>query len=132
MTNLKNVEQNYKVYKHRRNALPTGEWNILIQDELSEEISKSDEIVAIIVGGTRYEVLKKNFADWPSSRLSKMIRARNKQDILKYCDATSEATSQKYQEFYFWNDWSNFNSILGKYHGIELFFKPFKFFYHSQ
>ena len=115
MTNFESVGHNRTMYRgRRRNALPTDDWNILIQDELTEQISKSEEIIAIYVGGTRYEVLKKNFAYWPTTRLSKMIRAKNNHDILKYCDGTSNATFQRYQEFYFRKNWSNFNSILGK------------------
>ena len=118
MTDVETVGHNRTIYwGPRRNALPTDDWNILIQDELTDQISKSEEIIAIYVGGTRYEVLKKNFAYWPTTRLSKMIRAKTNQDILKYCDGTSNATFQRYQEFYFRKNWSNFNSILGKRHG---------------
>ena len=125
MTNFESVGHNRNIYRgRRRNALPTDDWNILIQDELTDQISKSEEIIAIYVGGTRYEVLKKNFAYWPTTRLSKMIRAKTNQDILKYCDGTSNATSQRYQEFYFRKNWSNFNSILGKRQCYHFFFKP--------
>ena len=128
MTNFESVGHNRTIYRGlRRNALPTDDWMtddwILIQDELTDHISKSEEIIAIYVGGTRYEVLKKNFAYWPTTRLSKMIRAKTNQDILKYCDGTSNATSQRYQEFYFRKNWSNFNSILGKRQGYHFFFK---------
>ena len=125
MTDFETVGHNRTIYRGpRRNALPTDDWNILIQDELTDQISKSEEIIAIYVGGTRYEVLKKNFAYWPTTRLSKMIRAKTNQDILKYCDGTSNATSQRYQEFYFRKNWSNFNSILGKRQCYHFFFKP--------
>ena len=124
MTNFEGVGSNRTIYGgRRRNALPTDDWNILIQDELTEQISTSDEIIAIYVGGTRYEVLKKNFAYWPTTRLSKMIRAKTNQDILKYCDGTSNATFQRYQEFYFRKNWGNFNSILGKKEDYHFYLK---------
>ena len=116
MQRLQNVEENYAIYKRRRNALPpTGDWNILLQDDDTEKISKSDEIIALNVGGTRYEVLKKNFAHLPTTRLSKLVRQTTEEDILKYCDGFLEFPSEhKPSEYYFKNNWSNFNSILDK------------------
>ena len=113
---LENVEDNYAVYRRRRSALPLlmGDWNIQIQDAFTERISKSDDVMVLNVGGTRYEVMKKNFAYWPSTRLSKLVRATNSNDILKYCDGFYENTSRKCIEFYFKSNWSNFNSILDK------------------
>ena len=120
MERLQNVEANYAIYKRRRNALPpTGDWNIQIHDEETEKISKSEEIIALNVGGTRYEVLKKNFAYWPTTRLSRLVRATTKEDILKYCDNFKEYPSQhKPSEYYFKNNWTNFNSILDKLDNI--------------
>ena len=120
MERLQNVEANYAIYKRRRNALPpTGDWNIQIQDEDTEKISKSEDIIALNVGGTRYEVLKKNFAYWPTTRLSKLVRATTEEEILKYCDDFKEFSSiYKPSEYYFKNNWSNFNSILDKYSNI--------------
>ena len=124
MNDFESVGHDHTIYRGlRRNALPTDDWNILIQDELTDQISKSEEIIAIYVGGTRYEVLKKNFAYWPTTRLSKMIRAKTNQDILKYCDGTSNATFQRYQEFYFRKNWGNFNSILGKKEDYHFYLK---------
>ena len=118
---LQNVEDNYAIYKRRRNALPPmGDWNIQIQDAYTEHISNSEDIIALNVGGTRYEVLKKNFAYWPTTRLSKMVRAKTKEDILKYCDGVSEFPSEnKPSEYLFRHNWSNFNSILDKYQNLE-------------
>ena len=120
MTNFESVGHNRTIFRGlRRNALPTDDCMtddyVLIQDELTDHISKSEEIIAIYVGGTRYEVLKKNFAYWPTTRLSKMVRAKTKEDILKYCDGVSEFSSEhKPSEYYFSHNWSNFNSILDK------------------
>ena len=114
---LKNVEDNYAIYKRRRNALPIQiqDKYIQIQDEETEHISNSEAIIVLNVGGTRYEILKKNFAYWPTTRLSKMVRAKTKEDILKYCDGVSEFPSEhKPSEYYFTHNWSNFNSILDK------------------
>ena len=112
---LNKVEDNYSIYKRRRNALiQMGDCNIQMQDDFTAQISKSDEIITFIVGGNRYEVLKKNFAYWPTTRLSQLVRATTKSEILKYCDGFSEATFPKRPEYYFLNNWSNFNSILDK------------------
>ena len=126
---LKNVEDNYAIYKRRRNAIPPmGDWNIQIQDAHTEHISNSDDIIALNVGGTRYEVLKKNFAYWPTTRLSQMVRATTKEDILKYCDGFSEFPSQeKPSEYYFRHNWSHFNSILDKLQYLETHSNIFKF-----
>ena len=122
---LKNVEDNYAIYKRRRNALlPLSNCNIDIQDDFTDQISKCEEIITLIVGGTRYEVLKKNFAYWPTTRLSKLIRATTTKEILKYCDGFSEATFHKRQEYYFQHNWSNFNSILDKQQPYETLLKP--------
>ena len=120
---LQNVEDNYAIYIRRRNALPLlfGDWNIQIQDAFTERISKSDEVVVLNVGDTRYEVIKKNFAYWPTTRLSKLVRATTRQDILRYCDGFNEDTARKCEEFYFKNNWSNFNSILDKSLHFETF-----------
>ena len=123
---LKNVEDNYAIYKRRRNALlPMVDSNIHIQDDFTDRISKCDEIIVLNVGGTRHEVLKKNFAYWPTTRLSKLVRATTRKDILKYCDGFSEATSHKRQEYYFQHNWSNFNSILDKQQHYETLLKHF-------
>lgn len=109
---LKNVEQNYGIYKRRNALMPMEQHSIPIQDIHTEEIKRCDNIIVFNIGGTKHEVLKSNFAYWPTTRLSRLIRARTKDEILKYCDGFSEASLHKREEYFFQHNWNNFNSIL--------------------
>ena len=46
----------------------------LIEDEETDYILRSDDIICIIVGGTMFQIRKSKFAFWPITRLSKLTR----------------------------------------------------------
>lgn len=109
--------------------IPTSIEDVYIgerQDEFSEEIRKSREILIFNVGGTQFHVLKSNFASWPKTRLSRLVRARDEDEILQLCDGFvfHDHCKVAQKEFYFNRNWSTFNSILdiyrnGKLHGLN-------------
>ena len=99
--------------------------DIILHDSFSDEIKKSKDIIALNVGGTCFNVLKSNFAAWPSTRLSRLIRAKTEDEILNLCDGfIPDIDSPRGRVEYFFNrNWTTFNSILdiyrrGKLHGI--------------
>ena len=83
-------------------------------DCFSKDIRKSKEIIILNVGGTRFQCLKSNFACWPTTRLSKLVRAQTEAEILKLCDGYGE-TDRNQKEFFFNRNWTSFNSILDIY-----------------
>ena len=94
------------------------------EDSFSDDLKKANDIIILNVGGTRFEALKSNFAYWPTTRLSRLIRATTEEDILSLCDGFCAASvcpgSVEKDEYYFHRDWSNFNSILGLYRNTRL------------
>ena len=100
--------------------------NVPIQDSFSEELKKTDDIIVFNVGGTKFEVLKSNFAYWPTTRLSRLVRAKTEEEILNLCEGfvTSSCPGKLYpqrkEEYYFHRNWNNFNSILDLYRNTKL------------
>ena len=97
----------------------TEHQNVPLEDSFSEGISKMNDILVLNVRGTKFEVLKSNFAYWPTTRLSRLVRAKTEEEILSLCEGfISEPSSpgrRCKEEYYFHRDWSNFNSILDLY-----------------
>ena len=58
--------------------------DVMLHDSFSDEIKQSKDIVVLNVGGTRFHVLKSNFAVWPATRLSRLVRARSEEEILNF------------------------------------------------
>lgn len=109
----KNVEDSHNICNHRHVLLPLEHDNIPIQDNLTDEIQRCEDIIVLNVGGTRYEILKSNFAFWPTTRLSQLVRAKTDVEILKLCDGfLPAANTYKPREYFFLRNWSNFNAIL--------------------
>ena len=94
--------------------------NETIEDEFSEEIKQKNEIIVLNVGGTKFKVLKSNFAYWPKTRLSRLIRAKTEKEILSLCESYVIPSPGCKEEYYFHRDWSNFNSILDIYRNRNL------------
>ena len=107
-------------------ALLTAEGHdVMLHDSFSDEIKQSKDIVVLNVGGTRFHVLKSNFAVWPATRLSRLVRARSEEEILNLCDGFIPSLENPGGrcEYFFNRNWTTFNSILdiyrrGKLHGI--------------
>ena len=75
-----------------------------------------DDIICFVVGGTQFQIMKSNFAYWPQTRLSKLIRAKNESEILKICDkyVVNDTTKTMMDTYIFFRNGKNFNSILDK------------------
>ena len=65
--------------------------------------------------GTRFHILKSNFAVFPTTRLSKLVRARTDEDILRLCDGYSDNSNNRGREYFFNRNWASFNCILDMY-----------------
>ena len=97
--------------------------SVPIRDSFSEVLQKNDDIIVFNVGGTKFEVLKSNFAYWPTTRLSRLVRANTEEEILSLCEGfvtSSHGRESKKEEYYFHRNWSNFNSILDLYRNTKL------------
>ena len=77
--------------------------SVPIRDSFSEVLKKNDDIIVFNVGGTKFEVLKSNFAYWPTTRLSRLVRANTEEEILSLCEGfvtSSSSHGKANKEFY--------------------------------
>ena len=88
----------------------------IIEDDETPGLSSSDDLICFIIGGTQFQTLKSNFAYWPKTRLSQLIRAKTKNEMLKFCDKIIFCeTSMQPKKYIFLRNGRNFNSVLDKY-----------------
>ena len=93
-----------------------NELEVVTDSRTSEILECHDDILNFIVGGTKYQVLKSNFAYWPRTRLSRIVRAADcKKDILKLCDNFRICPKSGQPQYIFNRRWNNFNSLLDMY-----------------
>lgn len=71
-----------------------------------------EDLVCINLSGKKFFVMKKNFARFPNSRLSCMLRCSRREDIEKFCDLYQEGNIP---EYFFDRSWKGFNDILDVY-----------------
>ena len=78
----------------------------------------SQKSVVLNVGGQRYESLKRNFANFPNSRLYRLVHSTNPEEILRYCDRFKPgyengcANDYVPAEYFFDRNWTGFAAIL--------------------
>ena len=85
----------------------------VFEDKETSHLLKCDDLVCFIMGGTQFQILKSKFAYWPKTRLSMLIRAKNKINMLKLCDNVIFCeNSGKPIKYIFLRSGKNFNSIL--------------------
>ena len=88
----------------------------IIEDDETPALSSSDDLISFIIGGTPFQTLKSNFAYWPKTRLSQLIRAKTKNEMLKFCDKIIFCEiSMQPKKYIFLRNGRNFNSVLDKY-----------------
>ena len=92
----------------------------VLEDDVTEIIKKSRDIIVFNVGGTEFHILRKNFATLPTTRLSRLIRATKKKDILKLCDGYINLGPPHRPEYIFHRNPSFFNAVLDLYRTGEL------------
>ena len=92
----------------------------LLEDDVAKSIKKSKAIIKIHVGGTEFHVMRKNFAAMPTTRLSRLVRARTKEEILKLCDGYINLGPPHRPEYIFHRNPSFFNAVLDVYRTGEL------------
>ena len=98
------------------------------------------------VGGRRHKVLESNFSVFPNTRLGKLARARNEEEILGLCDGYREDDGVGVPEYFFDRNWTRYTffinsdvtTIFGKMSDIvtcnlvNLLFPKFQFQLHSR
>ena len=65
-----------------------------------------DRAMILDVGGRRHKVLESNFSVFPNTRLGKLARARNEEEILGLCDGYREDDGVGVPEFFFDRNWT--------------------------
>ena len=84
-------------------------------------LPESQKSVVLNVGGQRYETLKRNFANFPNSRLYRLVHATNPEEILRFCDRFKPgfengcASDFVPAEYFFDRNWTGFAAILDTY-----------------
>ena len=63
------------------------------------------------VGGRRHKVLESNFSVFPNTRLGKLARARNEEEILGLCDGYREDDGVGVPEYFFDRNWTRYASM---------------------
>ena len=87
----------------------------MFEDKETSRLLNCDDLVCFIIGGTQFQILKSKFAYWPKTRLSMLIRAQTKTDMLNFCDNVIFCdVSGKPKKYIFLRSGKNFNSILDK------------------
>ena len=85
----------------------------VFEDKETPHLLNCDDLVCFIIGGTQFQILKSKFAYWPKTRLSMLIRAKTKDEILKLCDNVIFCeNSGQAKKYIFLRSGINFNSIL--------------------
>ena len=64
------------------------------------------------VGGRRHKVLESNFSVFPNTRLGKLARARNEEEILGLCDGYREDDGVGVPEYFFDRNWTRYTSMM--------------------
>ena len=64
------------------------------------------------VGGRRHKVLESNFSVFPNTRLGKLARARNEEEILGLCDGYREDDGVGVPEYFFDRNWTRYSSMI--------------------
>ena len=85
----------------------------MMEDEETSILLASDNLVSFIVGGTTFQTAKSNFAFWPKTRLSRLIRAKTEKEKLRLCD--KYVVCEKFMETYvFFRSGKSFDAVLDK------------------
>ena len=106
----------------------------MMEDEETSILLASDNLVSFIVGGTKFQTAKSNFAFWPKTRLSRLIRAKTEEEKLRLCDKYIVCEERKIMETYvFFRSGKSFDAVLDKSrqssNNIEHVCFNFKIFY---
>ena len=101
------------------NEIPTKVTAVVVSTLGS--LPESQKSVVLNVGGQRYETLKRNFANFPNSRLYRLVHATSPEEILRYCDRFKPgfengcAGDYVPAEYFFDRNWTGFAAILDTY-----------------
>jgi len=104
------------------NSCPGGGTNNGTVEKITAvALPESQRSVVLNVGGQKYETLTKNFANFPNSRLYRIVHSNSPDEILRYCDrykaGFENGNSNDYVpgEYFFDRNWTGFAAILDTY-----------------
>ena len=87
-------------------------------------IAEASKSVLLNVGGQKFEVLRKNLANFPGSRLWKIAHANTHEEILRVCDRYTPGKDLEADfvpaEYYFDHNYTSFPQILDAYRSGHL------------
>ena len=87
----------------------------MMEDEETSILLASNNLVSFIVGGTKFQTVISNFAFWPKTRLSRLIRAKTEKEKLRLCDKYIVCEETKVIETYvFFRSGISFDAVLDK------------------
>ena len=87
-----------------------------VEDDQTDGIRNCDDIITFIVGGTTFQSLRSNFACWPTTRLSRLVRAIGTKEVLRFCNKISTCSKSGELKYIFYRGGTNFNAILDMCH----------------
>ena len=85
-----------------------------VEDDKTDSIKDSDDMITFVVGGTTFQSLRSNFAYWPTTRLSRLVRAKGRKQVLRFCNKISVCSKSGQLKYMFYRSGNNFNAILDK------------------
>ena len=83
-----------------------------VEDEKTNSIKDCNDVITFIVGGTTFQSLRSNFACWPTTRLSRLVRAKGTKEVLRFCNKISVCSKSGQLKYIFYRGGTNFNAIL--------------------
>ena len=110
ITSEKMTNINLKIRDRNLSSLVSQD---VFEDKETCHLLNCDDLVCFIIGGTKFQILKSKFAYWPKTRLSMLIRANTKNEILKLCDNVIFCNnSGQPKKYIFLRSGINFDTIL--------------------
>ena len=110
------IGQKYSVHNYYKKEI--------VEDEQTPGLLGCNDIICIVISGTLFQIFKSNFAYWPKTRLSRLVRAKTKKDTLKLCNNLIVCEKTGQTKYIFFRNGNNFNSILDMcYSDIKLVYE---------
>ena len=114
MNNIKHIQERRNAVTQKALLHTFYNKELIEEDKETPRILACDALICFVVGGTQFQILKSKFAYWPKTRLSRLIRAKTKKEILSLCNdfVVCEKSGQMMKKYIFYRNGNNFNSIL--------------------
>ena len=83
-----------------------------VEDDKTNDIKGCNDLITFVVGGTTFQSLRSNFAYWPTTRLSQLVRADGRDEVLKFCNNFCVCSKSGQLKYMFNRSGNNFNAVL--------------------